>query len=170
MKPKQKPEKRFDRKQYEKENRAKINKYKREWRKNDRLNNPEKVKEQDIRHRELRKDKQIIINKVQWAVESGKIKKPTNCECCQKPSNKLEGHHKDYSKPLDVIWLCPPCHGYTHRLCDDWEAYHKEVTSELLEACKKALGFIEELEYRRIANNWIGLYKQTFAIAKAKGL
>lgn len=27
----------------------------------------------------------------------------------------LQAHHEDYTKPLDVTWLCPPCHGQRHR-------------------------------------------------------
>ena len=39
------------------------------------------------------------------------IKKP--CERCG--AENVHGHHEDYSKPLDVIWLCPPCHKQRHK-------------------------------------------------------
>ena len=39
------------------------------------------------------------------------IKKP--CVMCGEV--KVEGHHDDYSKPLDVIWLCLKHHIWLHR-------------------------------------------------------
>lgn len=35
------------------------------------------------------------------------------CEVCG--DQKVHGHHEDYSRPLDVIWLCVRCHGQTRR-------------------------------------------------------
>lgn len=45
------------------------------------------------------------------AVKKGTVtKKP--CEVCGE--NKVEGHHTDYSKPLDVQWLCRKHHVEVH--------------------------------------------------------
>ena len=66
----------------------------REWQKN----NPEKVKARE---------------KVNNAIRSGKIIKPINCSKCNRET-RLSGHHFDYSKPLEVIWLCGSCHKKIH--------------------------------------------------------
>lgn len=60
-------------------------------------NNPEKVKAHNI------------LNK---AVATGLVKKCPCRECGAK--TKVHGHHPDYTKPLEVIWLCAPHHKAEH--------------------------------------------------------
>lgn len=47
------------------------------------------------------------------AVRDGALIKGT-CEVCGKL--EVEAHHDDYSKPLDVRWLCSTHHGETRRI------------------------------------------------------
>jgi len=49
------------------------------------------------------------------ALRDGKVKKATNCEDCGHSHYCLHAHHDDYSFPLDVRWLCPPCHFAWHQ-------------------------------------------------------
>jgi hypothetical protein len=49
------------------------------------------------------------------AIARGKIVKPKECETCGEET-KLDGHHPDYAKPLDVMWLCRRCHMKHHRM------------------------------------------------------
>ena len=53
-------------------------------------------------------------SKIQRAIKDGRLIKPTKCETCGVQNKRLLGHHDDYNKPLDVRWLCPPCHGQWH--------------------------------------------------------
>lgn len=46
---------------------------------------------------------------VREAVIRGNLTKPSECEHCGE-SGYVEGSHTDYSRPLDVEWLCPACH------------------------------------------------------------
>ena len=50
------------------------------------------------------------------AVRDGRLIKPNVCSMCDSPG-RIEGHHEDYSKLLDVIWVCPSCHSEFHPSC-----------------------------------------------------
>ncbi len=50
------------------------------------------------------------------AVRDGKLVKPKACQWCGVENKRLEKHHEDYSKPLEVLWLCAACHGKTRRV------------------------------------------------------
>jgi len=47
--------------------------------------------------------------RVYQAVKSGKLIRPDHCTFCGIKC-KPHAHHDDYEKPLEVIWLCSPCH------------------------------------------------------------
>lgn len=48
------------------------------------------------------------------ALKDGFLIKPNQCEHCRQ-ERELHGHHEDYNKPYEVIWLCRECHGIRHR-------------------------------------------------------
>jgi ribosomal protein S27AE len=51
---------------------------------------------------------------VQYAIREGRITKQEICSECGS-TKKIEAHHDDYSKPLDIRWLCEDCHKEWHR-------------------------------------------------------
>lgn len=81
--------------------------------------NPEWVKEVRLKMRTdeacLFKNRARIALRI--AVRAGRIIKPDNCQDCGRPTPapRLHGHHDDHSKPFDVCWVCPVCHGRRHR-------------------------------------------------------
>lgn len=76
--------------------------------------NPDRVREADRRWVEQNRDKRRAQNRVAKAVKAGRLVRPDACENCGS-GGRIQAHHHDYSKPLDVKWLCPRCHGKTHR-------------------------------------------------------
>lgn len=92
---------------------------------------PEKLKEYEIKRSKTEKRKKLcarvtkeyrlkhpermaIYLKVRRAIKKGIIKKPNNCSLCGKEA-RLEAHHYDYNKPLDVVFLCCSCHRRLHQ-------------------------------------------------------
>ena len=66
-------------------------------------------------YNDLNAYKDIARKKLNRAVFAGRIIKPDICEICGELSLIIHGHHEDYDKPLDVLWVCPGCHTDIHR-------------------------------------------------------
>ena len=48
------------------------------------------------------------------AVRGGRIEKPDNCPICW-ATVRINGHHDDYTLPLEVRWCCSKCHRDIHK-------------------------------------------------------
>jgi ribosomal protein S27AE len=69
-----------------------------------------KQKRQYARQREKFAARQALYE----AVSRGVVVKPNACERCGDEC-ALDGHHEDYTKALEVTWLCRACHAAHHR-------------------------------------------------------
>lgn len=77
----------------------------RQWNKS----NPEKLRNKNSAVSTIRKK---AYSKVIQSLKMGRLKRKS-CQHCNS-TMKTHTHHKDYSKPLDVMWLCPSCHKIEH--------------------------------------------------------
>ena len=69
-----------------------------------------RIKYRWVERNPVKKRAAVTVNN---AVRDGKLLKPDTCESCG-ATGRIHGHHCDYSKPLDVMWLCPACHKKWH--------------------------------------------------------
>lgn len=58
-------------------------------------------------------EKSRAHNAVAKAIASKRLQKKP-CSVCGNP--KVQAHHDDYTKPLDVEWLCTSCHALHHKM------------------------------------------------------
>lgn len=70
------------------------------------------------RRRQNHPERDSARDTVGRAIKNGKLKRQ-RCNVCG-TSRKVEAHHPDYTKPLDVVWLC-----FTHH-----RAAHNQMTVE----------------------------------------
>ncbi len=59
-------------------------------------------------------EKEKARQAVKYAVRTGRLIRPWYCELCF-ITCQPEAHHLDYSKPLEVEWLCFDCHKKLHK-------------------------------------------------------
>lgn len=69
------------------------------------------------RHGELSEEQRLKSNARSYLhtyIARGKVEKGEHCAACGESPNallgRIEAHHADYSKPLEVIWLHRRCH------------------------------------------------------------
>jgi hypothetical protein len=94
-----------DSKRWTEENRELHNKYCKKWNKE---HYDERI-EYQRKYRAENPDIHYAHGKISSKLQYGKLQKPCVCEVCGK-EGRVEAHHADYSKPLDVIWCCKKCH------------------------------------------------------------
>lgn len=66
------------------------------------------------KYRDSNPHRYIANTAVSNAIRDGRLARPRCCEICHIEC-KPHGHHDDYSKPLDVRWLCVDCHNKFHK-------------------------------------------------------
>lgn len=95
--------------------------------------------------------KQAAQAVVRAAVYKGELWRSDRCEKCGVVASRgLQGHHFDYEKPFDVVWLCGHCHNRVHYLMDhawDWlyeqkVPHEQKMTEYMTEYDERVLGYL----------------------------
>lgn len=109
---------------YREKHREKCNRWSREWQINNKVRARKtsrlwrqtasgKVSRQatEAKYYAINRHKRLAKDAVNNAIRAGRLKKSPCGVCGNKNS---QGHHPDYSKPLEVIWLCHEHHHMIH--------------------------------------------------------
>jgi hypothetical protein len=94
-------------------NRKRVTAYNRAWR----AKNREHVSR--YAQRWLKEHPERLAAKIalQAALRRGVLVRPKRCQSCG-IGGRIEVHHEDHTKPLEVVWLCRKCHAATRRKYD----------------------------------------------------
>ena len=82
----------------------------RKWRKE----NPKTHLDRIMKYTRLNPEKKKARSIVEMGINSGRLIRPSVCSNCFN-EGRIDAHHPDYSKPLEVIWLCRSCHIKLHK-------------------------------------------------------
>lgn len=74
--------------------------------------------------REKNPDAHLAHSAVGYALRTKKLEKEP-CAICSSTEH-IHAHHKDYSKPLEVVWLCARCHHRLHAIFPELEGANKK--------------------------------------------
>ena len=77
------------------------------------IEHKDKLSLRDKKYKLENREKKLAHYAVGNAVKAGTLIKQPCRECGEK---KVQAHHEDYSRPLDVIWLCASHHRKLHLL------------------------------------------------------
>jgi len=91
------------------ENKVKNRQGVKNWREAKKLSDPGYQKRQRAKYRHI----QRAVMRVSYAITKGILVRPEVCSICQ-TRGKIDAHHPSYAKPLEVIWVCRPCHSNIH--------------------------------------------------------
>lgn len=72
--------------------------------------NPDKVFETRLKTYQRKPSKSSLYKLVHAALSAGVVARPSKCQICGSDKDRIEAHHEDYSRPLEIIWCCPICH------------------------------------------------------------
>lgn len=76
---------------------------------------PEVAKKHGAKQRAaVTKEERKAWRMVNAAVKKGTLAKPGRCEGCERAAHLHAHHYKGYDHPMEVVWLCVPCHHAAH--------------------------------------------------------
>lgn len=133
-------------------------------------NNPDKLKEERERNKDNynaakrkwdrgNKDRVKTANtaskSLHYALKTEKVTKGEKCEFCGVEDKPLDGAHYDYSKPLEVKWLCKSCHVRWDKERPKTKA-HKPASNHPWrnQASSKVMKWAKEKSHKSDINNW----------------
>jgi hypothetical protein len=81
----------------------------------ERSKNPERIRVNTEINKAWRAEDRRRVSAHNAVLRAIKAEKLVRLPCVRCGEKKSVAHHEDYDKPLDVVWLCQPCHKQRHK-------------------------------------------------------